>query len=168
MLGEFLGEGIFTTDGEAWKHSREILRPAFTRNRIGGVEGFERHAGHLIECVRRADGQMVDLQPLFFAFTMDVATNFLFGESSDMLARWGQTKQAAWEGAGSVVSAEEFVDAFSYSTMTLEGGGEDSGLWGFLKLFLPNRKLRRAFKTVNSGFFISKSAFGLFLVNANF
>ncbi len=29
-----LGHGIFTTDGAAWRHSRELLRPNFNRNQV--------------------------------------------------------------------------------------------------------------------------------------
>ncbi len=34
-LVPFLGYGIFTTDGAAWRHSRELLRPNFSRNQVG-------------------------------------------------------------------------------------------------------------------------------------
>ncbi len=33
-LVPFLGYGIFTTDGAAWRHSRELLRPNFSRNQV--------------------------------------------------------------------------------------------------------------------------------------
>ena len=151
-MGEFLGQGIFTTDGEEWKHSRDMLRPSFARSRISDGANFEKHCQRLIGCVPR-NGEMVDLKPLFFAFSMDVATEFLFGESSDMLARWGTRTGKTVDVAEKKdsVSVEEFVEAFTYAQVSLEvGGEEDEGLIGFVKLFLPNRKMKRAFKTVNS------------------
>ena len=80
----FLGRGIFTTDGAAWQHSREMLRPNFTRSQVGDLTTFEIHVGHLIENLPR-NGSTVDLQELFFQLTMDSATEFLFGESTNCL-----------------------------------------------------------------------------------
>ena len=32
VFGPFQGDGIFTQDGESWRHSREMLRPLFSSN----------------------------------------------------------------------------------------------------------------------------------------
>lgn len=80
-----LGHGIFTTDGAAWHNSRDLLRPNFTRNQVGDLGTFEVHVSHLIRAIPR-DGSTVDLQDLFFRLTMDSATEFLFGESTNSLA----------------------------------------------------------------------------------
>ena len=39
----FLGDGIFTTDGEAWHRSRNLLKPNFTRFQVSNMALFERH-----------------------------------------------------------------------------------------------------------------------------
>jgi cytochrome P450 len=78
------GKGIFTTDGADWEHSRAMLRPNFVRSQVGDLATFETHIRRLIDAVP-ADGSTVDLQPLFFDLTLDSATEFLFGESSDSL-----------------------------------------------------------------------------------
>ena len=80
----FLGRGIFTTDGAAWQHSREMLRPNFTRSQVGDLTTFETHVSQLINNLPR-NGATVDLQELFFQLTMDSATEFLFGESTNCL-----------------------------------------------------------------------------------
>ena len=80
-----LGHGIFTTDGAAWQHSRELLRPNFARNQVADLDTFEMHVKQLIRAIPR-DGSAVNLQDLFFELTMDSATEFLFGESTDCLA----------------------------------------------------------------------------------
>lgn len=64
-LEPLLGTGIFTTDGEAWKHSRALVRPNFQRNLISDVEVYEKHVSKLIKCLPK-DGSTVDLQELFF------------------------------------------------------------------------------------------------------
>jgi len=75
-----LGDGIFTQDGAAWKHSRELLKPQFTRSQYRDLDLFREHVNNLISCVPLT-GKPVDLQPLFFRFTLDTTTALLFGES---------------------------------------------------------------------------------------
>ena len=98
---ELLGPGIFDTDGLAWQHSRDMLRPNFVRSQVGDLETFETHVNHLIQRIP-SDGSTVDLQELFFRLTIDSATEFLFGESTNSLA----------PGVSSS-SAQAFADAFN-------------------------------------------------------
>ncbi|KAL8825289.1 MAG: hypothetical protein Q9191_004500 [Dirinaria sp. TL-2023a] len=79
-----LGHGIFTTDGAAWHHSRELLKPNFVRSQVGDLPTFEVHVKHLIKNIPR-DGSTIKLQDLFFRLTIDSATEFLFGESVNCL-----------------------------------------------------------------------------------
>ncbi len=81
-----LGAGIFTSDGHAWQQSRDLIRPNFVRSQVGDLGTFESHVSQLIKCVPR-DGSTVDLQDLFFKLTIDSATEFLFGESTNTLSR---------------------------------------------------------------------------------
>ena len=81
-----LGDGIFTTNGAAWQHSREMLRPNFVRSQVGDLPTFEAHVKHLVAAVP-LDGSTVDLSELFFRLTMDSATEFLFGESTESLTK---------------------------------------------------------------------------------
>lgn len=76
-----LGDGIFTQDGVAWKHSRELLRPQFSKQRYRDLDMFREHVDNLIGCMHKSRGP-VDLQPLFFRFTLDTTSAFLFGEST--------------------------------------------------------------------------------------
>ncbi|MCJ1402001.1 hypothetical protein MMC11_005220 [Xylographa trunciseda] len=74
-----LGDGIFTQEGAAWKHSRELLRPQFSRQQYRDLDVFEEHVDDLISCIPR--NKPIDLQPLFFRFTLDTSTAILFGKS---------------------------------------------------------------------------------------
>ncbi|KAK6897691.1 Cytochrome P450 52A6 [Candida tropicalis] len=76
-----LGDGIFTLDGEGWKHSRAMLRPQFARDQIGHVKALEPHIQILAKQIKLNKGKTFDIQELFFRFTVDTATEFLFGES---------------------------------------------------------------------------------------
>jgi cytochrome P450 len=99
-LGALLGQGIFTSDGTLWEHSRvsigsekgqqsaneyqALVRPSFTKGQVADLDTFETHIQHLFAKIPR-DGSTIDLQPLFFQLTLDSATEFLFGESVDVL-----------------------------------------------------------------------------------
>lgn len=86
-MQEFLGFGIFTTDGERWANSRHMIRPNFVKEQVADLEAFERHIQAMLKKIP-TDGTTVDLQELFFQLTIDSATEFLFGESVNSL-RYG-------------------------------------------------------------------------------
>ena len=76
-----LGNGVFTLDGEGWKESRQMLRPQFARDQIAHVQALEPHIQILAKHIRASKGKSFDIQELFFRFTVDTSTEFLFGES---------------------------------------------------------------------------------------
>lgn len=83
-----LGNGIFTQSGGEWKHSRDMMRPQFTREQVSDLELEERHVQNMMSALDaklNPDGwtSLVDLQDLFFRLTLDSATEFLLGESAD-------------------------------------------------------------------------------------
>lgn len=80
-----LGNGIFASEGERWKHSRAMLRPQFARERVAHVQTLEPHLQVFAKHVRKHKGQAFDIQSLFHKLTIDAATEFLFGESVDSL-----------------------------------------------------------------------------------
>ena len=75
-----LGDGIFTQDGAAWRHSRDLLKPQFARSYYRDLDLFREHVENLMAWIPK-DGSPVDLQPLFFRFTLDTTTALLFGKS---------------------------------------------------------------------------------------
>lgn len=77
----FLGEGILTQDGSPAHRSRELLRRQFVRAQYQNLEGFGEHVENLLACLSANSGPIVDLQPLFFRFTLDTTTAFMFGQS---------------------------------------------------------------------------------------
>ena len=132
--------------GHRWQHSREMLRPNFIRTQIGDIDMFEKHVQHFIHAMPR-DGSTVHLHDLFIRFSLDVATDLLFGESTNTLAP-------------DLVDAEvtEFVDAFAYCLRALDGttnfteeeDGRTGLAWGFLRLFRGDPKLKQQIQVVNS------------------
>ncbi|KFX91306.1 hypothetical protein V490_05974 [Pseudogymnoascus sp. VKM F-3557] len=83
-VGPLLGQGIFSSEGSLWEHSRALVRPSFARASVADLATSERHIQHLMAKIPR-DGSTVDLQPLFYQITLDTSTEFLFGESVDVL-----------------------------------------------------------------------------------
>ena len=57
------GRGINTTDGEAWQHSRSLIKPTFSRVEICNLSSLESHVGRLLDLLPQ-DGSEFDLQPL--------------------------------------------------------------------------------------------------------
>lgn len=129
------GAGIFTTDGAAWQHSRELLRPSFARNQISDLGALEAHVGRFVEMIPR-DGSTVDLQELFFRLTIDFATEFLFGESTNSLA----------PGASSE-NTDEFAEAFNRSQ---DAAGRAARSIPILAKLVPNPQVKRDIEYVHN------------------
>jgi cytochrome P450 len=115
-LGPLLGQGIFTMDGQFWSHSRAMIRPNFARDQVADLDTFERHIQHLWKLIPR-DGSTFDLQELFFRFTIDSATEFLFGQSTETL---NPNKVGGPDGAQ---FAQAFNDAQDACAMRFRLGG---------------------------------------------
>lgn len=90
-----LGNGIFVSEGLQWKHSRNLLRPQFVKEQVGHVEQLEPHVKLLNDHIRANGGAEFDVETLIYAFTLDAATDFLFGESVDVLG--GQGKDTSFD-----------------------------------------------------------------------
>ena len=86
------GDGIFTQEGPAWKHSRELLRPQLACKQYGDLKVFADPVNELLQILPE-NGGVVDLQPLFFRFTLDVTTAFLLGESIHSLQSTGKVQE---------------------------------------------------------------------------
>ncbi|KZL80721.1 cytochrome p450 [Colletotrichum incanum] len=124
-----LGSGIFTADGKFWEHSRALLRPQFARAQIADLELEETHFKLMIQSLITGTSgwtQVVDLKPLFFRFTIDTATELLFGTSVH-----SQTN-----GSSANSDLHSIVDAFDRCTAVL---GIRTRLSGLYWLYNPKR-----------------------------
>ena len=79
-LFPLLGEGIFTQDGHAWKHSREISRRQCARIQYQDLKSFKEHVDRLVVSLSQSE-DVIDLQPLLFRFTLATTIGLIFGES---------------------------------------------------------------------------------------
>ena len=137
VLGEILGQGIFTTNGAAWKHSRELLRPCFERAQIDDSSLFEKHAARLVAAIPN-NGEFFDLQPLFFAASLDISSEHFFGQSTDCLL-------PRQKNGGNKSDVDRFVDAFDQMAKGIIGADSK---WCILGMFLPDFEQKKRIKTV--------------------
>jgi cytochrome P450 len=114
-----LGNGIFTLSGEGWKHSRNLLRPQFSRQQVSHLDSLHGHVNALLDIFKNKSKSTVgtgfDCQVLFHCLTLDTATEFLFGESVDSLGDGQKQVQSP----GGLVTAGEFAECFNYSLTQL-------------------------------------------------
>jgi cytochrome P450 len=82
---DFLGDSIFTTDGKMWSDSRNLIRPMFIREKVADLDLVEVHVQKLMKFLGPGDGQNVRLDKLFFRFSLDASTHFLYGQSVNSL-----------------------------------------------------------------------------------
>lgn len=130
IFGPLLGKSIFTTDGAFWEHSRAMFRPQFSRENINDLDATERACKTLIAAVGEpdADGWTPGLamQPLLYRFTLDTATDFLFGESVEsqragINERLGlPPSKGTQSGSATFVEDMEYVSEFTISRIRLQ------------------------------------------------
>ncbi|KAI9739599.1 MAG: hypothetical protein M1834_006317 [Cirrosporium novae-zelandiae] len=117
-LDPLLGEGIFTSDGQAWSHARTLLRPEFTLRRLKDIRSLETHVGYLFQAIGETDQdgwiKEVELLELFFDLTLDSISEFLFGTSIGSHITTLQGKHAIGNGDTSN-STQSFSEALNYA-----------------------------------------------------
>lgn len=87
-----IGPGIFTQDGEDWKHSRNMLRPLFLQKCRDNFIEVKGSVTELLEAI--PEKKFIDFQQLFFRFTLDTTTYLLFGHSIRSLANENKKAEA--------------------------------------------------------------------------
>ncbi|RFU30047.1 hypothetical protein B7463_g6277, partial [Scytalidium lignicola] len=128
-LLSFLGNGIFTAEGEAWSHYRAKLKPQFARSQVSDLESAQQHLNILWKALPAEDSdgwvggkqKGVDIMPFIFRFTMDVSTEFLFGTSVGSQSHVISLNGDGAAGAEASVNDErmkediEFAEAMTYA-----------------------------------------------------
>ncbi|KAG5360646.1 Cytochrome P450 52A12 [Yarrowia sp. B02] len=135
-----LGNAIFSVEGDQWTHSRAMLRPQFARDSISNVADLECHVSRLIGVFRGFQEDSFDCQKYFFQFTLDSASDFLFGESTASL---GDENVLSQQGESAESFAQAFKVAFTFTAIRLR-------LQQFYWLLTPsNKKYRSSIDTVH-------------------
>ncbi|KAJ3570616.1 hypothetical protein NPX13_g5674 [Xylaria arbuscula] len=141
---EFLGDSIFTTDGQPWHASRQLLRPQFSRERVSDLHTFETHLETLFKAIANGgalngpyqhvdlesgNGRPLEISDLFFRYALDVSTSFLLGKDVQSLTN----------------PCEPFAEAFNevQRVQSLRSRA------GPLQMFVPRASFHRGLKVVD-------------------
>ncbi|EIW77750.1 cytochrome P450 monooxygenase CYP63 [Coniophora puteana RWD-64-598 SS2] len=139
-MEHFLGSGIFNRDDEAWKNHRTVARPFFARNRISDFDLIEKHAQRTLSIVSQMaeSNRPCDLQDLYARFSLDAASEFLFGSNLDTLSKtMPQPGEQKFNERGSCTedSWGTFVQAFEGSQQLVMMRGRAGVIWPLKELF---------------------------------
>lgn len=86
-LNPVMGRGVFTSNGAEWAHSRGLVRAQFSIKRIRHVRKLEVHVQNIFEALGDVDEESgwtaeQEILSIFDRFTLDAATEFMFGTSA--------------------------------------------------------------------------------------
>ena len=80
-LGEVLGDGLLTSDGETWRRRRRMIQPAFSKERLAGyARGMVDEALRATSAMR--DGEERDLDHDMMELTLRVVSRALFSHDA--------------------------------------------------------------------------------------
>lgn len=110
MMKDVLGSGIFTVDGDKWKHQRKIAARIFTVNTFKNIiTGAIRDDLVLLDKIlaeKAATGEMFNIQDLYFRFTLSSFVKIAFSQDTGSLSHPD--------------TPDEFGEAFAYAQKVLD------------------------------------------------
>jgi len=148
MFSEVLGNGIFTAEQEKWGHYRHQLKPQFTRDQVSDLDSADRHLNLLFKALPAEDKEgwieATDLLPFLYRFTLDVSTEFLFGQSVN-----SQSTTLNSQDSGNTIDADlqtniDFAEAMNYTQEFISWKMRLSKL----AIFMSHKKFKKSSKIV--------------------
>ncbi|KAJ7281436.1 cytochrome P450 monooxygenase CYP63 [Mycena rebaudengoi] len=142
-IDKLLGTGLFNAEGDLWKTGRSTARPFFAKERISDFEIFERTSSTALDLIstRSRDSLPIDIQDLVSRFTLDSASEFLFGMKLNTLSQpLTQPGKAKLGPKGSIpidgaTEFDEFTEAFERVAVIITRRGTQGDTWPLLELF---------------------------------
>ncbi|KAG9006477.1 hypothetical protein FRB93_008605 [Tulasnella sp. JGI-2019a] len=134
-----LGVGIFNSDGDTWKFHRSMTRPFFARNRVTDFDTFDHHAETILKKIKERcqTGMPVDFQEAISQFTMESATEFLFGTSfgalEPALQLPGGKPHSTISSNGKDIN--QFTKAFTRAMEHIANRNRETGPWQLREIF---------------------------------
>lgn len=148
MFFEVLGNGIFTAEHQEWGHYRAQLKPQFTRDQVSDLDSVERHLNLLFKALPEENEkgwvEATDLLPFLYRFTLDVSTEFLFGQSVNSQSATLHSEDSGNTPSSAVQTNMDFAEAMNY---TQEFVSWKMRLGKFM-FFVSDKKFKIACRTV--------------------
>ncbi|KAI0328645.1 cytochrome P450 [Cubamyces sp. BRFM 1775] len=148
QMKSLLGVGVFNADGDLWKFHRSMARPFFSKDRISHFDIFDRHALDALQQMksRLQEGYAVDWQDLVSRFTLDSATEFLFGKDVRSLATglpYPPTSEIARRQTIRP-DADEFASTFLEAQIASSKRGRFQQAWGLREFWQDRVQAKKA------------------------
>ncbi|KAJ7048749.1 cytochrome P450 monooxygenase pc-1 [Mycena amicta] len=154
-MDSVLGSGVFNSDGEMWKFHRAMTRPFFSKDKISHFDIFDQHADTVVKLLRSRTraGYAVDFQDLIGRFTMDSATEFLFGTCVNSLhANVPYAHNVGFpppqSNSAQAETANRFVQAFNESMQVIAEREYIGAIWPLWEMW--EDKTKKPMKVVNA------------------
>ncbi|KAF8151560.1 cytochrome P450 monooxygenase CYP63 [Crassisporium funariophilum] len=141
----FLGEGIFNRDDDVWKMHRSTARPFFARERIVDFQIYEKHCARTLALLSKSEASHApcDAQDIYGRFTLDAASEFLFGKNLDTLsASLPVPGKAAMGPKGSTTEDTwgSFTQAFEMAQQNVTSRARLGAIWPLFEMFTDKNK----------------------------
>ncbi|KAF9355518.1 hypothetical protein BGX26_006452 [Mortierella sp. AD094] len=147
IFHEFLGSGIFNADGETWKTQRQLARPHFQTSEFRDSALINRHLDQLIKAIdnhiSKSPDAPLEVQELFCRFTLDEASEFLFGETVNALELGNTEFSTAFNYAQSITAWRFRVPLWRYVVPTKQFLREIKKLDTFVYRIIDNAVARQ-------------------------
>ncbi|KAK3811805.1 MAG: cytochrome P450 [Benniella sp.] len=118
MFHDILGTGIFNADGDIWKTQRRIARPHFQTSEFKDAALINKHVDKLVKVIDKEiaanPGKPLQMQNLFCRFTLDEATEFLFGENVNALEEGDSSFATSFDYAQMIAAWRSRVPFWEY------------------------------------------------------
>ncbi|KAH7863203.1 hypothetical protein Vadar_014708 [Vaccinium darrowii] len=118
ILGDLLGDGIFTVDGEKWRQQRKVSSYEFSTRVLRDYASivFQKNVAKLAKIISEAatSNQIMDIQDLFMKSTLDSIFKVGFGVELDSMCGSSEegTKFSTALDDSSAVTLWRYVDVF--------------------------------------------------------
>ncbi|KAF7313120.1 Cytochrome P450 [Mycena kentingensis (nom. inval.)] len=144
-----LGTGVFNSDGDMWKFHRAMTRPFFSKDRVSHFDTIDEHSASVVSTLRSRSraGFAVDFQDLIGRFTMDSATETLFGTCVGSLKGsipYAHNAAVPYTHTHAESSPENvFIEAFNGAMEGIAIRDGRSVLWPLWEIFQDGTQARR-------------------------
>ncbi|EIW81954.1 cytochrome P450 [Coniophora puteana RWD-64-598 SS2] len=132
QTSSLLGLGVFNSDAFPARFHRSMTRPFFSKDRISHFDVFDKHAedGLSQTRTRLREGHPVDFQDMVSRFTLDSATEFLFGKDVCSLSAGLVYPPSVSGSAASAAADDHPANRFAHAFAEAQSAAAQRGIWG--------------------------------------